>query len=164
VIEAKVLSEVMRAATELDDWGSLGLSASGDTCGVHVAVMLQPFFGYILEGRKTVETRFSKMPIAPYLRVAEGDVVLLKAGTVRASFRASSVEFVEVDTKEQARLARDFSDAICADQEFWRARENKRHATLIGIADVRRLTPITISKKDRRGWLVLRETGRPGRR
>lgn len=98
--------------------------------------------------------------IAPYQRVSEGDVVLLKAGLVRASFRASSVEFVELDDSERTRLVRDCSDAICADEAFWRAREDKQYATLIGISEVRLLTPIRISKSDRRGWLVLRESAR----
>ncbi|WP_439681817.1 hypothetical protein [Embleya sp. MST-111070] len=157
MIETRILAEILQATEAWDDWDSLGLIDGDDLCGVHIAVMVEPFLGYILDGQKTIESRFSKPLIAPYQRITEGDVVLLKAGPVRASFRASSVEFLELDDTERARLARDCSDAICADEAFWQAREDKQYATLIGISEVRRLTPIRISKNDRRGWLVLRE-------
>jgi hypothetical protein len=49
--------------------------------------MVEPYLGYILEGKKTIESRFSKPLIPPYRRVALGDVVLLKAGAIAASFR-----------------------------------------------------------------------------
>ncbi|MYS87906.1 hypothetical protein [Embleya scabrispora] len=163
MIETRILTEILQATEKWDDWGSLGLIDDDEPCGVHVAVMVEPFLGYILKGRKTIESRFSKPLIAPHQRIAEGDVVLLKAGPVRASFRASSVEFLELDDTERARLARDSSDAICADEAFWQARENKQYATLIGISEVRHLTPIRISKNDRRRWLVLREAAHDSR-
>jgi hypothetical protein len=158
MIERRILAEVLQAAEALDDWRSLGLTGSEAGCGIHVAVMLEPFLGHILAGRKSIESRFSKYKITPYGAVDEGDFVLLKAGPLRASFRASSVRHIELDPGERARLVRDHSRAICADRAFWQARENKSFATLIGVSDVRRLTPIRISKKDRRGWLVVRES------
>ena len=45
---------------------------------VHLAILLEPYLQYILDGTKTVESRFSKNRIAPYNMVEPGDVVLLK--------------------------------------------------------------------------------------
>lgn len=158
MIEARILAEVKEAAGRHDDWRALGLfKDGGGSTGVHIAVMVDPFLSYILEGKKTIESRFSKHLIAPYKRISEQDVVLLKAGPLVASFRASSVECVELNETERKRLIDGYSEAICADEAFWEARENKNYATLIGISDVQALTPVKVSKNDRRGWLVLRD-------
>ena len=34
---------------------------------VHVAIVNEPFLGYIKNGKKTIESRFTKNKIAPYL-------------------------------------------------------------------------------------------------
>ena len=50
---------------------------------VHLAILLEPYLQYILDGTKTVESRFSKNRIAPYNMVEPGDVVLLKKVAAR---------------------------------------------------------------------------------
>lgn len=154
--EASILHQIAAAAACYDDWKQLGLFAGDSDIGVHIACMVEPFLGYVLDGRKTIESRFSKPLIPPYRCVAVGDIVLLKAGPIVASFRAASVEFIELNKYELARLIDDHSTAICADEQFWRARGDKRYATLLGISDVRRLTPVKVDKQDRRGWMMLR--------
>jgi predicted transcriptional regulator len=157
MIEERILAELTEAAKEHDDWQTL---YSDWQCqpfiGIHLAVMVEPFLTYILEGKKTIESRFSKPLIAPFERIAVGDLVLLKAGPLVGSFRASSVECIKLTSRVLKELQRDRSEAICADDEFWAAREGKSYATLVGISDVRPLTPVRVSKSDRRGWLVLR--------
>jgi hypothetical protein len=160
VTEARILEKISYAADTYADWKRLELFADErPRAGLHVACMVEPFLQYILDGRKTMESRFSKPLIPPYRRIAVGDVVLLKAGPIVASFRTSSTEFVELNNSELARLVNDYSTAICADEEFWEARAGKRYATLVGVSDVRRLTPLKVDKQDRRGWMVLRDSG-----
>lgn len=156
--EARILQQIADAADMYEDWGRLELFAHHSAgIGVHIACMVEPFLGYILDGRKTIESRFSKPLIPPYMHISIGDIVLLKAGPIVASFTASSVEFIELTGHRLGRLAQDYGEAICADQEFWTARADKRYATLIGVRDVRELTPIRVDKQDRRGWMVLRD-------
>lgn len=156
--EACILHQIAAAADVYDDWKQLELFAGESSgVGIHIACMVEPFLGYILEGKKTIESRFSKPLIPPYRRVAIGDIVLLKAGPIVASFRTASVEFIELNDREFNRLIKDHSAAICADEEFWEARIGKRYATLLGISDVRPLTPLKVDKQDRRGWMVLRD-------
>lgn len=153
-----IMSQLGKATECYDDWRDLTPYFVGArlSAGIHLAIIVEPFLGYILDGKKTIESRFSKNQIAPHHRIAPGDLVLLKAGPVVASFRASSVEFVELDFSERARLRQDYSDVICADEQFWATRQDKRYPTLVGISDVKTLTPLTVAKRDRRGWLVLR--------
>jgi hypothetical protein len=159
--EVRILEQISCAADTYTDWKQLELFS--DECsgaGLHIACMVEPFLQHILDGRKTIESRFSKPLIPPYRRIAIGDVVLLKAGPIVASFRASSIEFVELNNSEFARLVNDYSTAICADEEFWEARTGKCYATLVGVSDVRRLTPLKVDKQDRRGWMVLRDSAK----
>lgn len=156
--EAQILHQISSASDTYDDWKRLELFADDSPeTGLHIACMVEPFLGYILEGRKSIESRFSKPLIPPYQRVAVGDVVLLKTGLIVASFRTASVEFIELNEREFNRLVTDYSAAICADEEFWKARTDRRYATLLGIGDVCQLTPLKINKRDRRGWMVLRD-------
>ena len=158
MIEDRILQQIAAAADTHEDWNQLELFAgTSSEVGVHIACMVEPFLGYILEGRKTIESRFSKPLIPPYRNMAVGDIILLKAGPIVASFRAASVDFISLNGRRLARLAAEYSTAICADEEFWAARAGKQHATLIGISDVRQLTPLTVDKRDRRGWVVLRD-------
>jgi hypothetical protein len=46
--------------------------------GIHLAVFIEPYLQFILDGQKTVESRFSANRSAPYQQVGKGDVVLLK--------------------------------------------------------------------------------------
>jgi hypothetical protein len=155
--EARILHQIASAADTYNDWKQLELFAGDSSeAGLHIACMVEPFLGYILEGRKSIESRFSKPLIPPYQRVAVDDVVLLKAGPIVASFRTASVEFIELNDREFNRLVTDYSAAICADEDFWKARAGKRYATLLGISDVWQLAPLKIDKHDRRGWMVLR--------
>jgi ASC-1-like (ASCH) protein len=41
-------------------------------------VFIEPYLQFILDGQKTVESRFSANRSAPYQQVGKGDVVLLK--------------------------------------------------------------------------------------
>lgn len=155
---ANILNQLSWATTSHRDWSRFAPYLSGDDCsyGVHIAVMVEPFLGYILDGTKTIETRFSKNLIPPYRRITPGDLVLLKAGPVVAAFCASSVECVDLNDDERTRLRRDYSKDICADDAFWKSRDDRNYATLIGIDDVQKLTPVSVPKHDRRGWLVVR--------
>ena len=61
---------------------------------VHLAIFQQPFLDRILEGKKTIESRFSKVKCSPYGVVDIGDLVLMKktGGLVLGEFIVSKVE------------------------------------------------------------------------
>lgn len=96
--EAVIMSQLVKTTECYDDRQDLASYFEGPqlSTGIHLAIMIEPFLGYILNGKKTIESRFSKNLIAPHRRIVPGDLVLLKAGPIVASFCASSVEFVEL--------------------------------------------------------------------
>ena len=126
--------------------------------GLHLAVMSEPFLTYMLEGKKTIESRFSKHRIAPYKSIQTDDIVLLKksAGPIVAHFKAGKVEFVELNEAELQRIKAEYGMAICADDDFWRAKVDRRYATLIEVESLQEIKPFAIEKRDRRGWVKLK--------
>ncbi len=130
--------------------------------GVHLAVFVEPFLKLVLEGRKTVESRFSLTRRAPFNQVQAGDVVLLKrsGGPIVGVCRVAQAWFYVLDPKSWKHVREEFAQRLCAeDPAFWSTRSCAKYATLLRIENVRALPPFTISKKDRRGWLVLRKVG-----
>lgn len=125
---------------------------------LHLAVCVEPFLRYILNGQKTIESRFSAMRCAPYQRVKIGDVVLLKraGGPVVGICQIASVRFYQLE-EDSWREIKTFASEICAeDPTFWQAREDASFATLMRIKNVKTINPIKVEKRDRRGWVVLR--------
>jgi hypothetical protein len=127
------------------------------TISLHLAVLIEPYLTFVLDGRKTVESRFSVRAAPPFGCVEHGDIVLLKqsGGPVVGAFTASSAWDYELDPASWAELRREFAVALCAQDGFWEQRAAAEYATLIRIADVRRLPPVLVPKRDRRGWVVV---------
>lgn len=127
----------------------------------HLAIFTPPFLDLILEGRKTIEGRFSKVRCVPYGVVRDGDVVLMKesSGLVRGSFIVAKVESFQSLTAEKLKeLEVHYSASLCAsaDPQFWQRRSESRYATLMHVAQPSRFEqPFPFPKKDRRGWVVL---------
>jgi hypothetical protein len=156
VSDLDILAALRHAAGQDPTWGQLPELAD-ERVGLHVAVMVEPFLTHLLEGRKTIESRFSQRATQPYGRVSVGDLVLLKSGPVVGSFLVATVQNLTLDAQVLAHLEQTHSEAICADENFWKDRATKRYATLLGVRQVRTLPPVPIPKRDMRGWVVLRE-------
>lgn len=128
---------------------------------LHLAVLVEPYLQFILDGKKTVESRFSTRRFAPYNRVGKGDVVLLKrsSGHIIGVCRVTYVWFYQLDPKSWLTIRKEFATTLCAQApDFWKAREAASFATLMQIQNVKSISPIKFSKRDRRGWVVLHES------
>lgn len=44
----------------------------------HIAILRQPYFNIVLNGEKTIESRWSMHKVTPYGKVNIGDEILLK--------------------------------------------------------------------------------------
>lgn len=134
---------------------------SSATFTLHLAILVEPYLQFILEGKKTVESRFSTRRFAPYNRVEKGDVVLLKqsSGPIVGVCQVAYAWFYELDPDSWRTIKKDFAIAICAqDPDFWKQREAASFATLMRIENVKSISPIKFTKRDRRGWVVLQES------
>lgn len=125
---------------------------------VHLAVFVEPFLTFVLQGKKSIESRFSTRQCAPFRRVSIGDIVLLKeaSGPVRGICEVAKTWYFDLESVPLADVRERFADGICAtDDAFWRAREKADYATLLKLRSVRAVSPIRCPKRDRRGWVVL---------
>ena len=125
---------------------------------LHVAIFHEPFLSLALEGRKTVESRFSQHRVAPFQSVHTGDVILMKTqgGPVRGLAVAERVWSFDLSVASIERLRERFSEDMCVDDAFWFGKKRARFATLIRVAEPLRIAPVQCVKKDRRGWVVMR--------
>lgn len=127
---------------------------------IHLGIFVQPYLDHILNGRKTIESRFSATRIAPYRSAAPGDVLLMKeaGGPILGMCRIARAWFYRLDPASWREIRDTYAAAMCAeDPDFWSRREGAAYATLMELSDVRGLPPIEIPKADRRGWVVLKE-------
>ncbi len=134
--------------------------AEGITGAVHLAVFVEPYLRYVLNGVKTLESRFSKNRCPPYGRVKAGDFMLLKrsGGPVVGSCRVTHVWFFELDAARREEVRARFAEGLCVrDEGFWEARRAAAFASIMEIADVRTFDPFPCKKQDRRGWVILDE-------
>jgi len=129
---------------------------------LHLAVFVQPFLQYVLDGRKSVESRFSMHRRPPFDCVQPGDLVLVKqsAGPIVAVAEISKVWYYELDTKAWEFIRSRFSDQLCvSDPIFWESKSQACYATIMQFCRVERLQPLQCGKRDRRGWVVLGSLG-----
>jgi hypothetical protein len=127
--------------------------------GMHLAVFVEPYLQFILDRTKTVESRFSRRRCPPFGRVCEGDVILLKraAGPVMGLCTVSDVWSYHVDPRTLTEIRDRFGAAIQPQNGFWEDHREAAFATLMRIEGARTLPDIRVPKRDRRGWVVLRD-------
>jgi ASC-1-like (ASCH) protein len=139
---------------------------SSPECAIHLAVFIEPFLQFVLEGKKTVESRFSVNQCAPYKAVQSGDLILIKGsgGPIVGVAEVSKTWFYELDKQALHSIRTRFGSLLCVeDSSFWDSKRNSCYATLIQLGQVESITPITCLKRDRRGWVVVREPQRQSR-
>ena len=125
---------------------------------IHLAVFVEPFLQFVLEGTKTIESRFSTNRCAPYQSVRAGDVLLLKrsSGPVVAIAEVSQVWFYELDASSWTMIKLKFGPLLrIEDPEFWTQKSSACFATLMQLERVEAIPPVSCAKRDRRGWVVL---------
>jgi hypothetical protein len=125
---------------------------------IHLAVFVEPFLQFVLDGRKTVESRFSIHRRPPFGCVRSGDLVLVKesGGPVVAIAEISEVWYYQLDQEAWNFIRTRFAEQLCIeDPEFWESKASSYFATLMQFARVEKVDPLTCLKRDRRGWVVL---------
>lgn len=124
---------------------------------IHLAVGEPKMVELILEGKKTVETRFAETRQPPFGHVEPGDIIVFKesGGPVVGVARATRAEFYSgLDQDQVLNLRWLFNDLIQADDDFWSRKSGARYATFIYLSEVVRVEPVRIEKRDRRAWVV----------
>ena len=81
----------------------------------------------ILNGKKTIETRFSQHKIAPFGVISRGDLVYLKppGEAVTGQFRVKKVFFFDnLDLSDLSDLRQKFGQQILAEEKYWEGKKD----------------------------------------
>ncbi|MCJ7730622.1 MAG: ASCH domain-containing protein, partial [Sedimentisphaerales bacterium] len=126
----------------------------------HLAILKKPYLDAIIEGRKTIESRFTKTRHPPFGQTAAGDRLFLKlaSGPVCAVATAQAVrQFENLTPSKIQQLKTQYNNSILGENEYWESKRDCKYGVLIRLADVRRTKPVFINKRDWRAWVVLTE-------
>ncbi len=163
VLTDQLVRDMQRSTSHDGFWRSYlqNLTASGpNSFAVHLAVLVEPYLRFILDGKKTVESRFSKRRVAPYGVVRTGDVILLKRASakgLRGICVVSNVWHYRLTPDGWDDIRNEYTEQLCAhDPQFWESRRGAKFATLMRVSEATYLPIIDFSKRDRRGWAILR--------
>lgn len=126
----------------------------------HLAIFKGNGGELILNGQKTIESRFSRAKIAPFGQVFSRELVYIKPSgkEIIGQFRVKKVICFEGLTAGDVKDIREiYGKEIAMDEIYWKAKEAAKVATLIFIGESSRFltAPLKIPKKDLRGWVVL---------
>ncbi len=126
----------------------------------HLAIFSGNNAELILNGQKTIETRFSKSKIVPFGGVSAGDIVYVKpaGGDIIGQFRVKKViSYDGLDYEDLINIEKIYNSQILSDQKYWQQKKDSKYGTLIFIEACTRFitSPIKVPKRDQRGWMVL---------
>lgn len=125
----------------------------------HLVILKKNYLDSIINGEKTVESRFMRSKCSPMGKAYPGDIVFLKqsGGRVLAVAKISKVEnFEEFNPLVVDLIADKHNSEILGTDEYWqKVKENCSCGFLAWLEDVREIEPQKINKRDMRGWVVL---------
>lgn len=125
---------------------------------LHLGVFNEPCLTYMLDGKKTIESRFSKKRIAPYNNITKDDIVFVKksGGKIVAYFKIKEVRFYDLESFPASNIRHEFNKYLCVDDEFWQKKKDSKYATLIFIKELVRLKPFSVQKKGMNTWIKIK--------
>lgn len=124
---------------------------------IHLGIFIEPFLTSLLEGKKTVESRFSANRQAPFQVAQEGDILLIKqsGGPITGICRITNAWYYTLDEDSWAEI-KSYASLLCVqDPLFWQQKAAASYASLLTIDQVSAISPLAFPKKDRRGWMLL---------
>lgn len=121
----------------------------------HIAVFTEPFLQNVLDGTKTIESRFSSVKCAPFRQISNGDIILIKqsGGPVRALSRAIETTFFNFSYDCFRTMRELYGKDIGADEAFWSSKSASKYGTIVGLSNTISIEPVDVRKSDRRGWV-----------
>jgi hypothetical protein len=125
----------------------------------HLVILKKVYLDLVLNGRKTIESRLTRARTAAFGRVQAGDKLFLKAsgGPVCATATAARVEYyLKLTPEKVAEIRRRYGAGIGGDDAVWTELMDRKCGFLVWLANVERIEPVRIEKKDWRAWVVLK--------
>jgi hypothetical protein len=127
---------------------------------VHLGVFIEPYLTYILDGKKTWESRFSINKTAPFGKVFPNDLLLIKksGGPIVAIAIIQKVLSFRLDQATYKKIKKDYSELLCIhDPSFWEMKSTASYCSIMRLDKLIKIKPCDFVKKDRRGWIVYKD-------
>lgn len=124
---------------------------------LHLGIFSEPYLTFMLDGKKTIESRFSKNKILPYQQIQKDDIVIVKksSGKVVAYFTIKKIIFFDLTEISIEEIKSNYQKELCVGENFWVNKKDSRYATLIWIDKIVPLKPFPIVKKGMQTWIKL---------
>ena len=159
-----IAPDVLHAAVQGDVFWEHQLqhlfTSSRERVALHLAILVDPYLQFMLDGKKTIESRFSINRRAPYGLAQPGDIILLKrsGGPIVGIGLVADAMFYRLTPAVLHDIRDAFADELgISDPAFWSDRARAAFATLLRLAHVRPLSPILYHKRDQRAWIILQQ-------
>lgn len=132
----------------------------------HLVVLYDEYIDKMLDGRKQIECRLSSVRRAPYETVRTGDLLWFKPPSrpIRATAHVSACRYVRLDCSQDVTdIEATYGDQIAAAVEFFESATTwARYVSLIWVDWIMAITPLAVTKRDQRSWVVLDGPPSPG--
>jgi hypothetical protein len=125
---------------------------------VHLAIFREPYLKYILEGKKIMESRFSRKKIVPYKKLNLGDIILLKrsGGPLKGIASISNIHYFTINNRALCYIKKKYTKSLfIKDQKFWADKQKSSYATIFSLDNVVETDPIYLKKRFRSGWIKI---------
>ena len=126
----------------------------------HIAIFQEPFYSFVINGKKSIESRWSNKKIAPFDKVKEGDILYIKKTgcNVTATAKVKLVKYFFLTPEIAEDIKKVYGNEICTDYfDDWEKYKNKNYCTLIWLDNVKNVDEFMVKKSNGAGWLVLKE-------
>ena len=153
-----------RLLTRCSDTPFADAFGTSSSVGIHLAIFVEPYLDLLLQGKKTIESRFSVNKHPPFEKVNKGDILVLKksSGPVCGLCKIANVWFYRIDPTTWPDIER-HAEALCMDGSlFWEKKKAASYATLMQVEDIRRIEEFAIDKEDPRSWVVIKRNSPVG--
>jgi ASC-1-like (ASCH) protein len=126
---------------------------------LHLGIFAEPYLSLMINGEKTIESRFSKNKTAPYNQITKDDIIIVKksGGNVIGFIEIDKVLFYDLTKTSINNIKDQYAKELCVDQAFWDSKASSHYATLIFIKQFTLIKPFPITKKGMQTWIVLQK-------
>jgi hypothetical protein len=124
----------------------------------HLAILQNPYTDKIINGEKTIESRFTKVKTILFNNIKANDILILKVagGPIKAVTEIKYTQFFGPLAPGKAALIMDkYKNELALEDDFKTIKFNSLYATLVHIGAIVSIEPICLQKKDRRAWIIL---------
>ncbi len=125
----------------------------------HIVILKSKYFNMIVNGEKTIESRFSMNKSAPYNKVNVNDTLLIKQTGKDVTHTAvvTKVEYFELTPQLVENIRVKYGKQIgSTDKTEWQTTYLKKYCTLVWLNNVTPITPLKVPRSCGAGWIIVK--------